>query len=302
MPLAHLGGIMSIVRNNVLHWGDPIAAEADRIGVDAAKMHAVAAVEVGAIEHPGLGPPIVRFEVHMFLKYVGTSNVVQLRDAETAWHKDAHWYRNDPDANWERVHSGSQSDEWGALVRCMEEDPVAAWKSASYGVGQLMGWHADLLGFDSARRMAGKAMAGGIPAQIKQWGKYIERDKDGAMLDALRSGDWETFVRFYNGPGQIPYYTNALVMRYEEAVDVLANPPSDAEAIALDTWRARQQALVALGYDPGPVDGVKGPSTTRALKAFQSDHGLNPDGWWGRYTEEHMHRALAEAGITSIGL
>jgi peptidoglycan hydrolase-like protein with peptidoglycan-binding domain len=39
-----------------------------------------------------------------------------------------------------------------------------------------------------------------------------------------------------------------------------------------------------LGYDPGPVDGVYGPVTIKAVKKFQSDYGLVIDGEVGSQT------------------
>ena len=39
-----------------------------------------------------------------------------------------------------------------------------------------------------------------------------------------------------------------------------------------------QQALEAMGYDPGPVDGALGDNTRRAVKAFQTEFGLVVDG------------------------
>lgn len=38
--------------------------------------------------------------------------------------------------------------------------------------------------------------------------------------------------------------------------------------------REVQGRLAALGYDPGPADGVAGPRTRGAIRAFQADHGL----------------------------
>jgi len=45
-----------------------------------------------------------------------------------------------------------------------------------------------------------------------------------------------------------------------------------------------QQRLTAHGHNPGPADGVWGPKTTLALRAFQAAHGLTPDAILGRLT------------------
>jgi len=55
--------------------------------------------------------------------------------------------------------------------------------------------------------------------------------------------------------------------------------------------RALQDALKRLDApgsptDPGPVDGIFGPRTRAAVRAYQSDHGISVDGvvgdrtWW----------------------
>ena len=45
-----------------------------------------------------------------------------------------------------------------------------------------------------------------------------------------------------------------------------------------------QKALLAAGYDPGPLDGSFGPMTTAAVIAFQASKGLAPDGEVGKLT------------------
>ena len=42
-----------------------------------------------------------------------------------------------------------------------------------------------------------------------------------------------------------------------------------------------QRALLAPGFDPGPIDGKKGRKTTDAIKAFQVANGLGVDGKLG---------------------
>lgn len=52
----------------------------------------------------------------------------------------------------------------------------------------------------------------------------------------------------------------------------------EATSIGPGEIRALQNHLRALGYRPGPADGVLGPQTLVAIRAFQRDHGLEPDG------------------------
>ena len=46
-----------------------------------------------------------------------------------------------------------------------------------------------------------------------------------------------------------------------------------------------QERLIALGYNPGPPDGIDGPKTREAMKAFQRDKGVTVDGKVGPVTE-----------------
>jgi peptidoglycan hydrolase-like protein with peptidoglycan-binding domain len=58
------------------------------------------------------------------------------------------------------------------------------------------------------------------------------------------------------------------------------------------TVKELQRALRSLGYAPGSIDGVFGPSTQRALIAFQTARHLTPDGVLGPATRAAMMSAL----------
>jgi soluble lytic murein transglycosylase-like protein len=60
---------------------------------------------------------------------------------------------------------------------------------------------------------------------------------------------------------------------------------------------ALQVGLRAHGFDPGPIDGVRGPQTRGALAAFQRRHGLRPTGALGPATR----RALGARGRPLLG-
>ena len=59
---------------------------------------------------------------------------------------------------------------------------------------------------------------------------------------------------------------------------------------------ALQKALAALGLNVGQPDGSFGPTTKAAVAAFQTAHGLTPDGIVGASTAQTLNRALAARG------
>jgi len=59
----------------------------------------------------------------------------------------------------------------------------------------------------------------------------------------------------------------------------LAYPGSEGPDIPL-----LQQRLAAHGFNPGAADGIWGPKTSLAVKAFQAARGLTPDAILGRQT------------------
>jgi N-acetylmuramoyl-L-alanine amidase len=51
---------------------------------------------------------------------------------------------------------------------------------------------------------------------------------------------------------------------------------------------ALQERLLELGYDSGRADGVFGRQTEQALRSFQRDYGMSPDGMCGPRTLRHL--------------
>jgi hypothetical protein len=69
-------------------------------------------------------------------------------------------------------------------------------------------------------------------------------------------------------------------------------PSGETRRVLLST-REIQAALVELGYDPGPIDGIWGRKTRSAVRAFQRDAGLVADGVVGGRTRGAMRARLA---------
>lgn len=55
--------------------------------------------------------------------------------------------------------------------------------------------------------------------------------------------------------------------------------PRDDRPLSLEERKSLQQALKDRGFDPGPVDGIIGAGTKRALRAWQKQAGLPADGY-----------------------
>ena len=60
------------------------------------------------------------------------------------------------------------------------------------------------------------------------------------------------------------------------------------------TTRQIQNLLQYLGYYTIQVDGLPGPGTTAAVKAFQTDNGLDADGIPGQLTQKALVDAVAK--------
>ncbi|MDR0786432.1 MAG: peptidoglycan-binding protein [Gemmatimonadota bacterium] len=83
-------------------------------------------------------------------------------------------------------------------------------------------------------------------------------------------------------------------VRYAEAAAVpKPRLPADllrvtSPSIQGDKVIAVQKALITKGVNPGPVDGVYGPSTAAAVAAFQAQEGIVVDGVVGPETWKHL--------------
>jgi peptidoglycan hydrolase-like protein with peptidoglycan-binding domain len=113
-----------------------------------------------------------------------------------------------------------------------------------------------------------------------------------------------TELGYYDGPidGDYGAATVAAVTALQESLGITADgrygPDThkalvEAElAAATEFTKVLQQGLKDLGYYDGEVDGAYGPQTADAVKAFQTDFGLNVDGVAGPETVNALHGAL----------
>lgn len=189
---------------------EAMAQLAPQYELDPAIAMAVMRVEAGGAAFGKDGRMIIRFEPHVFLG--------QLRDVPrfdlhfdigvggvAAWQGGGHRFRVGPDAPWQAFH-GVQAKEWEALTVARSLNDEAALRSISMGAGQVMGFNHRAVGYTSARAMF-DALGVSSLAQVRAMLDYC---KSRGILGALRTGDFLTFARAYNGAGQAEHYARLI--------------------------------------------------------------------------------------------
>lgn len=167
---------------------EAIMAVAMELGVEPAALAAVVQIESGGRTHAmieGRREPLIRFEGHYFDRRLSGERRERAREEGLA----------SPQAG-KVANPASQAARWKLLGRAAAIDRAAAYESASWGVGQVMGAHWAWLGHASVDALVGEARSG-VVGQVRLMGRYITK---AGLAGALKSHDWAAFARGYNGP------------------------------------------------------------------------------------------------------
>ena len=214
--------------------------------VDAASLWSVISVETSGIGFLPDRRPKILFERHIFSSQTGGKHDAQYPEISNS-------------------HTGGYgktgAEEYARLEKAMALDPHAALMSASWGLGQIMGFNFKAAGFGSVEEMV-SAMTASEGKQLNAMAKFMIKT---GLFEPLQQKNWAKFAEKYNGPG---YAKN----RYDEKLAEFYEKYSKGDLPDLSV-RAAQLYLVYLGFDPGPVDGEFGKKTLSALNAFLSREG-----------------------------
>jgi lytic murein transglycosylase len=101
-------------------------------------------------------------------------------------------------------------------------------------------------------------------------------------------------IRSYNNSTSYALGIGLLADRFAGAGPLVTPWPVETP-LSLADRMAAQIALGRLGFDPGPADGVVGAGTRKALRAWQQNRRLPPDGY---LSMDMVTRLKAEAGIS----
>ena len=217
-----------------------------KCGSDKASLWAILAVETRGFGYLPDKRPKILYERHIFHKRTGGRFSASYPDV------------SNPDAGG---YSGGAA-EYQRLKRAMLLDRTAALESASWGLGQVMGFNASSIGYASVDAMV-EAFKGSEDAQLEGCAKFINATP--ALKLAFQNHDWAKVAFFYNGKNFRKNNYDAKLRSFHS--DFATNPPEVSV-------RAAQARLTYLGFDPHGIDGKVGRGTLNALASFQSTRSL----------------------------
>lgn len=253
--------------------GDLVAWAAGELGADVAAVRAVLEVESAGQAFLPSGRAVVRFEGATFSRLT-----------------DGKFDRSHPTLSMQgwrnnNAHVRGGEAEWDRLEEAAALDRDTAYKSASYGAAQLMGFNYEVAGYPDVHAFV-TDMNAGEAGQIRAFVRFVR----GKRLDAaLRTHDWRAFARGYNGSGQVDRYADALARAYAAHADTDTDPDAVAGAlfpasrhwddyrdIPIDAWRARWPNFTPAeigGKSRAPEDRtiVVVPAALDALQALRTE-------------------------------
>ena len=156
-------------------------------------VRAVYKVESGGSGFWALRPKIL-FEGHVFWRQL--EKVGKHPAALQAGFEDV-LYRK-----WDRTKYIGGPGEYARLQRAQQLDSSAALESASWGLFQIMGFHAVDLDYGTVEKFV-EAMGEREGTQLDAFGRFIEHARFGGrpLVQWLRERNWAKFSEGYNGSG-----------------------------------------------------------------------------------------------------
>ncbi len=252
-----------------------IADAAEEIGCDQNVLRAVLRVETSGSGFLPDRRPKILFEAHWFSRYTG-------RRYDGA-------YPAISSRTWNRALYIGGAGEYDRLSQALALDRAAALKSASWGLGQVMGGNYADAGFADVEAFM-VAMCAGEREHLLAMVRFIRARN---LADELRDERLSDFAAVYNGSGyKVQQYDVKMLSALAALRQTAQESMTPRTAVTFQpTIRLETQAMqIALNLHGATLtaDGFPGPKTTAAVRAFQVNHGLVPDGVAGPKTRQAL--------------
>lgn len=164
-----------------------ITTQAKALGIETAALRAVIEVECKGSGFNSDGTPVILFERHVFRQRLIANKraldlALAMRERPDLCNKSAGGY-------------GLYSAQHGRLNAAAQYHRDSALESASWGIGQVMGYHWNALDYPSLQAFI-NAMYKDEASQLDAMCRYIKTNN---LVNALKNKDWKAFARGYNG-------------------------------------------------------------------------------------------------------
>jgi hypothetical protein len=216
------------------------------LNVDEPTLWAMVHVESSQVGYLPDRRPQILFERHIFSRLTG--------GAYDATHPDI----SNPLPGG---YGASGAAQHARMAKAVALNSDAALKSASWGLGQVMGENFALGGYAAVEAMVAD-MCASEDAQLMMMAAFIVRNH---LAPALQARNWASYASGYNGPN---YAAQQYDVRLAQAYAKFSTeqPPDP-------TVRTAQVLLNYLGFRVAVIDGKPGPVTLTALHNFQNAKG-----------------------------
>jgi hypothetical protein len=220
-----------------------ISRAASSLGVGTNEIWTILTVETGGCGFLPDRRPQILFERHCFHRLTGG----RCDDGDISSPTPGGW-------------GPAGAHQYDRLARAMDLDREAALKSASWGLGQILGENYAAAGFPDVDTMV-NAMVESEDAQVLAVSSFMRAQS--GLANALKIHDWPTLARGYNGPD---YGAGGYDSRLRDAFAAIETGKVPDLRV-----RAAQLYLTFLGLNPGPVDGLIGPKLRAALAVLMAE-------------------------------
>jgi N-acetylmuramidase/Putative peptidoglycan binding domain len=158
------------------------------------------------------------------------------------------------------------ANQYNRLAEAIALDRPNALKSASWGIGQIMGLNHKQAGFEDVEAMV-SAMQDSEDAQLSAMASFLDTNH---LAGPLARHEWTNFALGYNGPNFAQNNYDGLLQQF---FGHFTNGPLPDLTI-----RTVQVLLTYRGIDPRGIDGVLGKGTQSAIRQFQALNGMTQTG------------------------
>lgn len=167
---------------------DQILEQAKKLGVETAVLRAVIEVECKGSGFNADNTPVILFERHVMRQRLIANGKSKIADQMMIKRPDL--------CTKSAGGYGLYSAQHGRLNAAAQYHRASALESASWGIGQVMGYHWKALGYASLQAFI-NAMYKDEASQFDAMCRFIQKNN---LVSTLKNKDWKAFARGYNGP------------------------------------------------------------------------------------------------------